>query len=70
MAVIFELHLPLFAGPAAIANAIRNMRAMTSLNLSDNAICKYGEMDGIKAITSALKVNAVILILVMWPSDQ
>jgi hypothetical protein len=53
-----------------IANDISDMRAMTSLNLSDNDICMYGEMDGIKAIASALKVTAVILILVSCPSDQ
>jgi hypothetical protein len=46
------------------------MRAMTSLNLSGNDICKNGKMDGIKAIASAVKVTAVILILVSCPSDQ
>jgi hypothetical protein len=44
--------------------------AMTSLNLSGNAICEWSEMDGIKAIASALKVTAVILIPISCPSDQ
>jgi hypothetical protein len=36
--------------------------AMTSLNLASNRICWRGNMDGIKAISSAIKVLAVILV--------
>jgi hypothetical protein len=36
--------------------------AMTSLNLASNDICSYGNMDGIKAISSAVKVLAIILV--------
>jgi hypothetical protein len=36
--------------------------AMTSLNLASNDICLYGNMDGIKAISSAIKVLAIILV--------
>ena len=53
-----------------LADGIKDNGAMTSLNLSGNAICKRGKMDGIKAIASALKVSAVILIPVLCPSDQ
>ena len=35
---------------------------MTSLNLAGNFICWNGDMDGIKAISSAIKVLAVILV--------
>jgi hypothetical protein len=38
------------------------MGAMTSLNLASNHICFKGHMDGIKAISSAVKVLAVILV--------
>jgi hypothetical protein len=40
----------------------QDMRAMTSLNLASNRICREGNMDGIKAISSAVKVLAVILV--------
>jgi hypothetical protein len=50
------------AGLVAIASAISNSRAMTSLNLSSNDIGVWGNMDGIKAIASAIKVLAVILV--------
>jgi hypothetical protein len=60
----------LMALPIILASELPDKGAMTSLNLSENGICKYGKMDGIKAIASALKVNAVILILVICPSDQ
>jgi hypothetical protein len=36
--------------------------AMTSLNLASNYICLTGNMDGIKAISSAIKVLAIILV--------
>jgi hypothetical protein len=36
--------------------------AMTSLNLASNNICLYSIMDGIKAICSAIKVLAIILV--------
>ena len=36
--------------------------AMTSLNLASNDICLTGNMDGIKAISSAIKVLAIILV--------
>jgi hypothetical protein len=49
-------------GVIAIANAIKDMRAMTSLNLANNSIGHRGNMDGIKAISSAVKVLAVILV--------
>jgi hypothetical protein len=35
---------------------------MTSLNLASNYICFNGHMDGIKAISSAIKVLAIILV--------
>jgi hypothetical protein len=35
---------------------------MTSLNLASNSICIYGNMDGIKAISSAIKVRVIILV--------
>jgi hypothetical protein len=35
---------------------------MTSLNLASNDICEFGDMDGIKAIFSAVKVLAIILV--------
>jgi hypothetical protein len=35
---------------------------MTSLNLASNGICSYGNMDVIKAISSAVKVLAIILV--------
>ena len=35
---------------------------MTSLNLASNDICRNGHMDEIKAISSAIKVLAVILV--------
>jgi hypothetical protein len=38
------------------------MGAMTSLNLASNWICRTGNVDGIKAISSALKVLAIILV--------
>ena len=49
-------------GIIALANAIPDMRAMTSLNLASNYICLSGNMDGIKAISSAVKVLAIILV--------
>ncbi len=51
-----------FVGTAAIANAIKDMVARTSLNLANNSIGYGGNMDGIKAISSAVKVLAVILV--------
>jgi hypothetical protein len=36
--------------------------AMTSLNLASNDLCFDGNMDGIKAISSAIKVLAIILV--------
>jgi hypothetical protein len=56
-------------GIIAIANAIPDMGAMTSLNLASNYICLYGNMDGIKAISSAVKVLAIILIPLLSLSD-
>ena len=50
------------SGVVAIANAIPDMGAMTSLNLASNRICLYGNMDGIKAIFSAVQVLAIILV--------
>jgi hypothetical protein len=35
-------------GIKALADAIPDMRAMTSLNLASNYICMHGNMDGIK----------------------
>ena len=49
-------------GVIAVANAIKDMGAMTGLNLASNYICLYGNMDGIKAISSAIKVLAIILV--------
>jgi hypothetical protein len=58
------------AGPAAIVDAIKNMGAMTSLDLASNRICLGGqELHGIKAISSAIKVLAVILVPFLSPSD-
>jgi hypothetical protein len=45
------------------------MGAMTSLNLASNEICWFGT-DGIKAISSALKVLAVILVPFLSLSDH
>jgi hypothetical protein len=44
-------------------------RAMTSLNLASTEICWGGNVDGIKAISSALKVLAVILVPFLSLSD-
>jgi hypothetical protein len=41
---------------------INDNGAMTSLNLASNRICREGNMDGIKALSSAVKVLAVILV--------
>ena len=49
-------------GFIVIANVIPDMRAMTSLNLANNSIGYGGNMDGIKAISSAVKVLAAILV--------
>jgi hypothetical protein len=56
-------------GVIAVANAIKNMGAMTSLNLASNRICWMGNMDGIKAISSAIKVLALILVPFSSVSD-
>jgi hypothetical protein len=50
------------SGIVALADVIKDMGAMTSLNLASNYICCNGNMDGIKAISSAVKVLAVILV--------
>jgi hypothetical protein len=53
------------AGGAIIISAWlihKDNGAMTSLNLASNNICLYGNMDGIKAISSAIKVLAIILV--------
>jgi hypothetical protein len=55
-------------GVIAVANAIKDMGAMTGLNLASNYICLYGNMDGIKAISSAIKVLAIILVPFSSPS--
>jgi hypothetical protein len=49
-------------GIIALANTIPYIGAMTSLNLASNYICFNGHMDGIKAISSALKVLTIILV--------
>jgi hypothetical protein len=49
-------------GVIAVANAIKDMGAMTSLNLASNDICEFGDMDGIKAIFSAVKVLVIIMV--------
>jgi Ran GTPase-activating protein (RanGAP) involved in mRNA processing and transport len=49
-------------GAIMLAPEISDNRAMTSLNLASNRICWMGNMDGIKAISSAIKVLAVILV--------
>ena len=51
---------PGFAQELAIG--IKDNGAMTSLNLASNDICWGGYMDGIKAISSAVKVLATILV--------
>ena len=46
-----------------LASELLDKGAMTSLNLASNDICAYyGNMDGIKAISSAIKVLAIILV--------
>jgi hypothetical protein len=40
----------------------KDKRAMTSLNLASNNICLWGNMDGTKAISSAIQVLAIILV--------
>jgi hypothetical protein len=56
------------AGPIAIANAIKDMEAMTSLNLASNEI----DSEGAKHIAEAIKVSvvAVVLVPVLCLSDQ
>jgi hypothetical protein len=49
-------------GALVVAEYLRDNGAMTSLNLASNHICHYGNMDGIKAISSAIKVLAIILV--------
>jgi hypothetical protein len=50
------------SGIIFLADVIKDMGAMTSLNLASNNICLYGIMLGIKAISSAIKVLAIILV--------
>jgi hypothetical protein len=50
------------SGIITLADAITDMGAMTSLNLASNNICYFGNMDGIKAISSALQVLVIILV--------
>jgi hypothetical protein len=57
------------SGIITLADVIKDMGAMTSLNLASNGICSDGNMDGIKAISSALKVLAVILVPFLSLSD-
>jgi hypothetical protein len=57
------------SGVIALANVIEDNEAMTSLNLASNDICSYGNTDGIKAISSAVKVLAIILVPFSFLSD-
>jgi hypothetical protein len=50
------------AGAIMLAPEIVDNGAMTSLNLASNNICWGRNFDGIKAISSAIKVLAVILV--------
>ena len=56
-------------GALVVAEYLRDNGAMTSLNLASNHICHYGNMDGIKAISSAIKVLAIILVPISSLSD-
>ena len=56
------------SGIIAIADVIGD-GAMTSLNLASNYICLSGNMDGIKAISSDVKVLAIILVPFLSLSD-
>jgi hypothetical protein len=49
-------------GALVVAVYLRGNGAMASLNLASNRICLYGNMDGIKTISSAVKVLAIILV--------
>jgi hypothetical protein len=64
-----DVELSDFRGIIALANAIRDNGAMTSLNLANNSIGHRGNMDGIQAISSAVKVLAVILVPFLCPSE-
>jgi hypothetical protein len=44
------------------ASRITDNGAMTGLSLASNDICDFGDMDGIRAIFSAVKVLAIILV--------
>jgi hypothetical protein len=57
-----DIKIMYISGIIALASAIKDMGAMTSLNLASNDICSYGNMGGIKAISSAVKVLATILV--------
>jgi hypothetical protein len=61
----------LLQGPRLLlrAKGIKDNGAMTSLNLSSNRIGTWGNMDGIKAIASAIKVLAIILVPFLSLSD-
>jgi hypothetical protein len=52
-----------------LAAGIKDNGAMTGLNLAENFICMHGIMDGIKAISSAVKVLAFILVPFLSLSD-
>jgi hypothetical protein len=54
--VTFCSHVLFCVGPVAIANAIRDMRALLHFDISDNDI----GADGLKALVEALKGNQVI----------
>jgi hypothetical protein len=56
-------------GALVVAEYLRDNGAMTSLNLASNNICLWGNMDGIKAISSAIKVLAIILVPISSLSD-
>jgi hypothetical protein len=49
-------------GAAVLASELPDKGAMTSPNLANNSIGYWGNMDGIKAISSAVKVLAAILV--------
>jgi hypothetical protein len=51
------------SGPAAIADAIRDMRALMSLDLSSN----YLQVEGAKIVVEAIKVTNCAIAVVLAP---
>jgi hypothetical protein len=65
-----ELTLLRYVGLITLADAIKGMKALTSLNLSSNDL----KAEGAKIVAEAIKVAncaiAVVLVLIACPSDH